>query len=107
GITAFEIGFFTEQKVQVRHGIIVIFAKRDSFIQVVDAFLHLLLVLRLNIGAELLVFDRLVGLNAGGSFGVHATLVSFGPIDDSNGVIGFRIAGISLQYLFVVLLGLL
>src|SRR5207248_9482425 len=106
-IATFQIRLFAEQQVQVRHRIVVILAQLKSFVEIFDAFLYLLLILSLKVRAQLLVLDRLIGLDAGCGLAVHAALVSFRPVDYSNRVVRFRIARVSFDDLSVIVLRLI
>src|SRR5271157_1978774 len=109
GIVALQVGFFAVQQVQVGHRVVVIRTQLQCLLQPLDSILHSRLVLILDgldeRGAVFLVLKVVGRLQAKLGALVHTTLVGLGPINHRDGVVGFRIVGIQIGDLLVVLLG--
>src|SRR5579864_4687842 len=107
-VAALDIGLLAVDQVQVGHGIVVVLAQLERLVEVVEALLNQPLVLLLHLLADLLVLEGLIagGGLTGGRHGIDAILVGLRPVDDGDRVVLLRIAGVDLDHLGVVLLGL-
>src|SRR5277367_1067809 len=106
-VIALDVGAFPVHQVQVGHGVVVIRAKLESLVQVIDTFLNVGGIFLLHHGTDFFVLGRqsVVWLHA--EFGALflARHIGLRPVDDGNRVIRLGIIGIGLGSFLVVFLG--
>ncbi len=105
-IVALVVSALTVHKVHVGHGVVVVLAKLEGFVEQADAFLDDGSIVLLYQVAGLFVLEQVGGLHAEFVALFLTEFVGLGPVDKGDRVVGFRIVGIDLDSFVVVLLGL-
>src|ERR1019366_5788311 len=111
GLTGFRVfalvfGALAIQQVQIGHGIVVVGAKLQRLLQVLNTVFDLLLVLRPEVGAGFLVLELVRWLHTEAGAGGLGGLVGLHPVDDRQRVVALRIFGVEVSHLLVILRGL-
>src|SRR6185437_4105623 len=102
GFIAFAVGLLAVNQVHIGHGVIVVLAQRKGFIQVVDSVLNDWGGSVTQLGANFLIFQRLIRTQPEFCPLFHAGLESHGPIDDADRVIGFGIVLVEIDGFLVI-----